>query len=293
MANTGRRLAYYWYDTCRSPIRPERAIHAAIQSATHHRAIFPSILIETPTIIEWKIVSIAKQHWVWANVFPMTTQDNCRWFLNGFKDNIADAKSSNCVCTLMTGWRKKRVNYDELRLPREWGRTKRDRCKIGPKIARSDPIFYSNWKIVWERRSASWKSIELNEFKNIRMWKPLCISSVRELKKELAHLPQFTDWDGTVSWNKNDSHLVKFYNGEYGFLIWHLVPAANGVIGSYFAQNASPIPAAIYAYKISRRQNDRSSWLKYWQERCYNCPSDPSLRRPPKKNESESWLIVQ
>lgn len=59
-------------------------------------------------------------------------------------------------------------------------------------------------------------------------------------------------------------------------------------IGTYFAYNAS-YSCGSYAYRLPNGQQ-QVFFAQVLTGEAYDCPSDGSLRRPPKKNEGSSGL---
>jgi hypothetical protein len=77
------------------------------------------------------------------------------------------------------------------------------------------------------------------------------------------------------------------YNGEYGFDMTFSTSGMWG-IGTYFAKNAS-YSCSGYQYQLSNGKH-QVFLAQVLTGDVYDCKSDPSLRRPPKKNESISNL---
>ena len=171
---------------------------------------------------------------------------------------------------------------DELSPPEEWGDQDTE-CKL-VEISRDDPNFIR----IEARMKETLNSVKIDKIERVqnwRMWSHYAFRR-RELTKELHNMPNIQIERELFHGTKN-TQPSEIYSGEYGFDMTFCTSGSWG-IGTYFAQNAS-YSCSSYAFELS--SGKRQVFLaQVLTGDVYNSPSDSSLRRPPKKNESVSGL---
>jgi len=120
---------------------------------------------------------------------------------------------------------------------------------------------------------------------NLRMWNHYAFRH-RELKRELS-LKTNLQIEMELFHGTRATLPSEVYNGEYGFDMTYSTSGMWG-IGTYFAQNAS-YSCTSYAYSLPNGKR-QVFFAQVLTGDVHDCPSDGSLRRPPKKNESTSGL---
>ncbi|CAF3647844.1 unnamed protein product [Rotaria sp. Silwood1] len=257
----------------------QEAIRAAIHSAT----ISESFSINLTKDLDYhkkELIKIATQQLIQIN-FQEECSEQLSMILKGFKANVSEAKLK--IALYAQDILKMQVeNDDELRIPKEWG-DQREGCKL-LEIPKNDPTFAR----IENRMKETMNKVKIDKIErvqNIRMWNHYAFHR-RELKKELCLTPnlqiEMELFHGTRSTLPSE-----IYNGEYGFDMTFSTSGMWG-LGTYFAKNAS-YSSSNYAYQLpnGKRQVFLAQVLT---GDVYDCNSDSSLRRPPKKNETMSGL---
>ena len=213
--------------------------------------------------------------------FPQASSGPLLMILKGFKANVQEAKLK--ITLYAHGILRSQVdNENESDIPKEWG-DQTDNLQL-VKITRSDPNFARIENRMKETLPNA-KVHQIERVQNLRMWSHYVFRR-QQLQKELSLKPNLQIeqelFHGTRSTPPNE-----IYNGEYGFDMTYSTSGLWG-IGTYFAQNAA-YSCSSYAFKLPNGQ--RQVFLAHvLTGEAYDCPSDESLRRPPKKNEGSSGL---
>ncbi|CAF3954733.1 unnamed protein product, partial [Rotaria magnacalcarata] len=227
-----------------------------------------------------QLMKIAAQQEIQID-FQKETAGNLPMVLKGLKPNVSDAK----VKLLLYAQDILRIqvdNDDELRTPKEWGDQK-EGCKL-VEIVRNDPSFAN----IENRMKETLKNVKIDKIErvqNVRMWSHFAFRR-RELKKELRLKPSL-QVEMELFHGTNTTPPTEIYNGEYGFDLTFSTSGMWG-IGTYFAENAS-YSCGSYAHELpnGKRQVFLAQVLT---GDVHDCPSDSTLRRPPKKSKTTSGL---
>ncbi|CAF4499155.1 unnamed protein product [Rotaria socialis] len=227
-----------------------------------------------------EIVQIAKQQQIQVD-FQRESSEQLSMILKGLKANVLEAKLK--IALYAQDILKVKVdNDDELRMPKEWGDQK-EVCKL-VEINRNDPLFTR----IENRMKETLNSVKIDKIErvqHIRMWNHYAFRR-RELKKELCSIPD-KEIEMELFHGTRTTLASEVYNGEYGFDMTYSTSGMWG-IGTYFARNAS-YSCGSYAHQLpdGKRQVFLAQVLT---GDVYDCKSDSTLRRPPKKNEAKSGL---
>ncbi|CAF1335398.1 unnamed protein product [Didymodactylos carnosus] len=257
----------------------ETVIRKAIDSATISEQYSIS-LDKDLDVHKEQIKSITTQQQIQIH-FQQECSRQLSMILKGLKPTIQEAKLKITLYAHDT--LKMQVDDEnELTIPKDWSDQK-EGCKL-VEINRNDPIFIRIENCMKETLSNT-KIEKIERVQNVRMWnhysfrrrklkEDFCDKSDLQIEMELFH--------GTRTTPPSE-----VYNGEYGFNITFSTSGMWG-IGVYFAKNAS-YSCPSYAHKLSNGKC-QAFLAQFLTGDVYDCPSNPKLRRPPKKIESISGL---
>ncbi|CAF4040976.1 unnamed protein product [Rotaria sordida] len=225
-----------------------------------------------------QLIKIAAQQRIEIN-FEQECSEQLRMTLKGLKANVFEAKLKIALYA-QDILKTHADNADELRPPEEWGNQETE-CKL-VEIPRDDPNFIR----IETRMKETLDTVKIEKIErvqNVRMWSHYAFRR-RELKKELHLMPNL-QIEMELFHGTNNTQPSEVYNGEYGFDMTFCTSGKWG-IGTYFAQKAS---YSCTGFDFKLPNGKRQVFLaQVLTGDVYDCPSDPSLRRPPKKNESVS-----
>ncbi|CAF2647099.1 unnamed protein product [Rotaria sp. Silwood2] len=259
--------------------KAEAAIRKAIDSATISEP-FSITLNKHFDTHKKELINIATQHQIQID-FQQECSGQLSMILKGFKTNVTVAKfkiTSYALDTL-----KMQVDNDQIIcIPKKWG-DQTEGCQL-VEIFRNDPDF-ARIENRMKETMASVKIDKIERVQNVRMWRHYAFRHL-ELKKELNHMPNL-QIEMELFHGTRATLPSEIYNGEYGFDMTYSTSGMWG-IGTYFAKNAS-YSCNGYDYKLpnGKRQVFLAQVLT---GDVHDCKSDPSLRRPPKKNETKCGL---
>ncbi|CAF4845211.1 unnamed protein product [Rotaria sp. Silwood1] len=222
--------------------------------------------------------SIATQQQIQIN-FQQECSEQLPMILKGLKPSVQEAKLKNTLYA--HDILKMQVdNDDKLRIPKEWSDQK-EGCNL-VEIPRNDPTFTRIENSMKETMN-NVKIDKIERVQNVRMWNHYVFRR-RELRKELSIMPNL-QIEIELFHGTRTTPPSEIYNGEYSFDMTYSTSGMWG-IGTYFAKNAS-YSGGSYAYQLpnGKRQVFLAQVLT---GDVYDCQKDPSLRRPPKKNETVS-----
>ncbi|CAF1283845.1 unnamed protein product [Didymodactylos carnosus] len=257
----------------------ERAIRKAINDATITEP-YSVKLDKDITEHKQQINNIATQQHIQIS-FEGENAGHLSMIMKGLKSNVQDAKLK---ITLYAHdiLQKKVENENELSIPKEWG-DQQEGCKL-VETNRTDSEFTRIEKCMKETMN-NVNIHKIERVQNVRMWSHYAFRR-QQLKKELCLKPnlqiEMELFHGTRTTPPNE-----VYNGEYGFDMTFSTSGMWG-IGSYFAKNAS-YSCPSYSHKLPNGQY-QAFFAQVLTGDIYDCKSDSTLRRPPKKNESTSGL---
>ncbi|CAF0810911.1 unnamed protein product [Adineta steineri] len=228
-----------------------------------------------------KIKSIATQHYIQIN-FHEEKSGQLSMILKGLKPNVQEAKLKITLYAHDILKMQINNNNNELGTPKEWGEQKEDVKLV--EIPTSDPNFTRIEKRMKETMS-NIKIHKIQRVQNIRMWSHYAFRR-RELKKDVYAIPnlqiEMELFHGTKATPPSE-----IYNGEFGFDMTFSTSGMWG-IGTYFAKNAS---YSCNSYYSELPDGKRQVFLaQVLTGDVYNCKSDSTMRRAPKKNEGVSGL---
>ncbi|CAF1327135.1 unnamed protein product [Rotaria sordida] len=255
----------------------EAAIRKAIDTATISEPFSINLSQDLEDHKE-QLIKIAAQQQIEIN-FEQECSEQLQMTLKGLKANVFEAKLKIALYA-QDILKTHADNADELCPPEEWGNQETE-CKL-VEIPRDDPNFIR----IETRMKETLDKVKIDKIErvqNMRMWSHYAFLR-RELKKELHLMPNL-QIERELFHGTNNTQPSEIYSGEYGFDMTFCTSGRWG-IGTYFAQNAS-YSCKGYAFKLpnGKRQVFLAQVLT---ADVYDCPSEPSLRRPPKKNESIS-----
>ncbi|CAF1170949.1 unnamed protein product [Adineta steineri] len=257
----------------------QKAIRSAIDSATISESF--SINLDQNLDDHRMVLSqiVAQQH---IKIdFQQESSGQLSMTLKGFKTSVLDAKSQ--IDLYAEDILKTQVeNDDELRIPKAWGDQK-EGCNLVP-ISKNDPDFAS----IENRMKETLPNIKIDKIEriqNVRLWNHYAFRR-RVLKKELRVMSN-SQIELELFHGTRNTPTSTVYNGEYGL---DMTFSSDGLwgIGIYFAKNAS-YSCGSYAYTLPNGKK-QVFLAQVLTGDVYDCKSDTSLRRPPKKNEKASTL---
>ena len=255
------------------------AIRKAIDAATISEQYSINLDRDIDTHKE-QIRSIAIQEEIRID-FQQVSSGQLSMVLKGLKPNVQEAKLKITMYAHDI-LRRQVDNVNELDIPTEWG-DQTDNLQI-VEINKTDPNFIRIEKRMKETLP-NIKVHKIERVQNLRMWSHYAFRR-QQLKKELSMKPNL-QIEMELFHGTRATLPSEIYNGEYGFDMTYSTSGLWG-IGTYFAQNAS-YSCSSYAYALPNGQ--RQVFLaQVLTGEAYDCPSDGSLRRPPKKNEGSSGL---
>ncbi|CAF1186175.1 unnamed protein product [Rotaria sp. Silwood1] len=259
--------------------KAEAAIRKAIDSATIAEP-FSITLNKHFDTHKKELIKIATQQQIKID-FQQECSGQLSMVLKGLKPNVAESKlkiTSYALDTL-----KMQVDNDQIIcIPKKWG-DQTEGCTL-VEIPRND----SDFARIENRMKETMTNVKIDKIErvqNIRMWRHYAFRHL-ELKKELSHMPNL-QIEMELFHGTRTTPPSEIYHGEYGFDMTYSTSGMWG-IGTYFAKNAS-YSCNGYDYKLpnGKRQVFLAQVLT---GDIYDCKSDSTLRRPPKKNETKSGL---
>ncbi|CAF1600452.1 unnamed protein product [Rotaria sp. Silwood1] len=259
--------------------KAEAAIRKAIDSATISEP-FSITLNKHFDTHKKELIKIATQQQIKID-FQQECSGQLSMVLKGLKPNVAESKlkiTSYALDTL-----KMQVDNDQIIcIPKKWG-DQTEGCTL-VEIPRND----SDFARIENRMKETMTNVKIDKIErvqNIRMWRHYAFRHL-ELKKELSHMPNL-QIEMELFHGTRTTPPSEIYHGEYGFDMTYSTSGMWG-IGTYFAKNAS-YSCNGYDYKLpnGKRQVFLAQVLT---GDIYDCKSDSTLRRPPKKNETKSGL---
>jgi O-acetyl-ADP-ribose deacetylase (regulator of RNase III) len=261
--------------TSASITQSQAAIRKAIDSATISEQ-YSVNLNKDIDVHKEQIKSIATEQHIQIN-FGQECAGQLPMTLKGLKANVQEAKLK--ITLYANDILKKHADDDnELDPPKEWGDQKENLKLV--EILRNDPEFVRIEKCTKETLS-NVKIDKIERVQNLRLWSHYAFRR-REIKNDLSLKPnlqiEMELFHGTRTTPPNE-----VYNGDCGFDMRFSTSGMWG-IGSYFAQNAS-YSCTGYAHQLSNGK--RQVFLAHvLTGDVHDCPSNQSLRMPPKKTDS-------
>ena len=257
----------------------EIAIRKAIVSATISEP-FSINLNEDIDAHKTAVTNIAIQQFIRVD-FQQDSTGNLSLILKGFRQNILQAKLQISLY-VQDILRMETDKDDQLNIPTEWG-DQEEQCQL-VKLPNNHPDFIRVEKRIKETIH-NVKIDKIERVQNLRLWN-LYAFRRRTLQQELRDKPNL-QVEMELFHGTGTTVPIEIYTGEFGFDMSFCKQGMWG-LGTYFAKNAS-YSCGGYSHQLS--DGKRQVFLaQVLTGDVYECPSDSTLRRTPKKNASVSGL---